>query len=35
MGCAGMYDIDFAPVAFNQLADPAVGRINPVTWNWL
>ena len=34
-GCAGMYDLDFSPAAYNQLADPAAGRINPVTWNWL
>ncbi|KAF5385560.1 hypothetical protein D9757_006736 [Collybiopsis confluens] len=33
-GCAGAADLDFSPAAFNQLADPAVGRIHGVTWTY-
>jgi hypothetical protein len=33
MGCA-YYDIDVSPAMFNNLADPAKGRVN-VEWAWL
>ncbi|KIK65889.1 hypothetical protein GYMLUDRAFT_951322 [Collybiopsis luxurians FD-317 M1] len=33
-GCAGAADLDFSPAAFNQLADPSVGRIHGVTWDF-
>jgi expansin (peptidoglycan-binding protein) len=32
-GCA-MYSLDFSPAAFNQLADPSVGRVHGMTWTW-
>lgn len=28
-------DIDFAPAAFNVLANPAIGRLHDVSWSWL
>ncbi|KII90846.1 hypothetical protein PLICRDRAFT_52549 [Plicaturopsis crispa FD-325 SS-3] len=31
-GCAGEFDLDMSPAVFNQLADPAVGRIQGVSW---
>jgi len=34
-GCSNINDLDLSPAAFNQLADPALGRINPVEWFWL
>ncbi|CAK5264142.1 unnamed protein product [Mycena citricolor] len=34
-GCAGTGDLDFSPAAFSQLADPSVGRIFGVTWNFI
>lgn len=34
VGCA-MYDLDFAPKAFDQLADEALGRLSGMTWSWL
>jgi len=30
-GCADG-DLDFSPNAFNQLADPSVGRISGISW---
>ncbi|THU85069.1 hypothetical protein K435DRAFT_869674 [Dendrothele bispora CBS 962.96] len=33
-GCAGQ-DLDLSPAAFNQLADPSVGRIHGVQWNFV
>ncbi|EKM52742.1 uncharacterized protein PHACADRAFT_164667 [Phanerochaete carnosa HHB-10118-sp] len=30
-GCSGPSDVDMAPAAFNDLADPSVGRIQ-ITW---
>ncbi|KIK65842.1 hypothetical protein GYMLUDRAFT_257803 [Collybiopsis luxurians FD-317 M1] len=33
-GCAGAADLDFSPAAFNKLADPSVGRIHGVTWDY-
>ncbi len=30
-GCKGEYDLDLSPAAFNQLADPSVGRIQ-ISW---
>jgi len=32
-GCA-ITDLDFAPSAFNKIADPALGRISGMTWVW-
>jgi len=32
-GCQ-LTDLDMAPSAFNQLADPSIGRIHGVTWVW-
>lgn len=32
-GCAGQYDLDLSPGAFNQLADPSVGRIK-ISWEF-
>ncbi|KAF9521101.1 hypothetical protein BS47DRAFT_1386792 [Hydnum rufescens UP504] len=32
-GCAGEFDLDLSPAAFDVLAAPAVGRI-PITWTW-
>ncbi|KAF5347091.1 hypothetical protein D9758_011640 [Tetrapyrgos nigripes] len=32
--CVGQ-DLDFSPTAFSQLADPAIGRINGVTWDFI
>jgi len=32
-GCA-MTDLDFSPSAFDQLADPSIGRIFGMIWNW-
>ncbi|TFK57202.1 hypothetical protein OE88DRAFT_1619136 [Heliocybe sulcata] len=32
-GCA-LTDLDFSPSAFDQLADPSVGRISGMTWVW-
>lgn len=34
VGCA-MYDLDFAPSAFDQLADEALGRLKGMTWEWI
>ncbi|KIK68117.1 hypothetical protein GYMLUDRAFT_36947 [Collybiopsis luxurians FD-317 M1] len=34
-GCAGEYDLDFSESAFALLADPAVGRIHGVTWEYI
>jgi len=28
-------DLDFSPAAFNKIADPALGRISGMTWDWL
>jgi len=33
VGCK-MYDLDFAPKAFDQLADEALGRLSGMTWSW-
>jgi len=33
-GCYGAYNLDFSPAAFNVLADPSAGRINPIEWHW-
>ncbi|KAK7461287.1 hypothetical protein VKT23_008466 [Stygiomarasmius scandens] len=33
-GCVGQ-DLDLSPAAFNQLADPAVGRIHGVQWSFI
>jgi hypothetical protein len=33
-GCS-QTSLDFSPHAFNQLADPSVGRIHGVTWEWV
>ncbi|KAK7462835.1 DPBB1 domain-containing protein [Stygiomarasmius scandens] len=33
-GCKG-YDLDFSPAAFNKLADPSVGRIQGIKWNFV
>ncbi|KZT30463.1 hypothetical protein NEOLEDRAFT_1126018 [Neolentinus lepideus HHB14362 ss-1] len=33
VGCA-ITDLDFSPSAFDQLADPSVGRISGMTWVW-
>jgi hypothetical protein len=32
-GCA-LHDLDFSPTAFDQIADPSVGRIHGMTWSW-
>ncbi|EIN04075.1 hypothetical protein PUNSTDRAFT_138805 [Punctularia strigosozonata HHB-11173 SS5] len=32
-GCA-QFDLDFSPAAFSQLADPSVGRLTGVTWDF-
>ncbi|TFK41083.1 RlpA-like double-psi beta-barrel-protein domain-containing protein-containing protein [Crucibulum laeve] len=32
--CA-LTDLDFSPTAFNQIADPALGRISGMKWVWL
>lgn len=32
-GCTGQYDLDLSPGAFNQLADPSVGRIQ-ISWEF-
>jgi hypothetical protein len=32
-GCK-ITDLDFSPSAFNEIADPAVGRISDMTWVW-
>ncbi|CAK5264149.1 unnamed protein product [Mycena citricolor] len=34
-GCAGAADLDFSPAAFAQLADPSVGRLTGVTWDFV
>jgi len=34
VGCA-VTDLDFSPSAFDQLADPAIGRLHGVTWDWV
>jgi len=34
VGCA-YNDLDFSPGAFNQLANPAAGRIDGVTWDYV
>ncbi|KIL70753.1 hypothetical protein M378DRAFT_66832 [Amanita muscaria Koide BX008] len=33
-GCA-LTDLDFSPSAFDQLADPSVGRLSGMTWVWI
>ncbi|KAL9123347.1 MAG: hypothetical protein Q9175_008368 [Cornicularia normoerica] len=33
-GCAGHYDLDLSPGAFNQLANPSVGRIH-ISWEFV
>ncbi|KAF5335602.1 hypothetical protein D9758_017261 [Tetrapyrgos nigripes] len=33
-GCA-LQDLDLSPAAFNQLADPSVGRLHGVTWDFV
>ncbi|KAJ7169976.1 RlpA-like double-psi beta-barrel-protein domain-containing protein-containing protein [Mycena filopes] len=33
-GCASK-DLDFSPLAFQELADPSVGRLTGVTWEWV
>ena len=33
-GCA-LTDLDFSPAAFNQLADPSVGRLFGMDWEWI
>jgi len=33
VGCA-LHDLDFAPSAFDQLADQALGRLTGMTWQW-
>ncbi|KAI0067729.1 barwin-like endoglucanase, partial [Artomyces pyxidatus] len=33
-GCAET-DLDFSPAAFDTLADPGVGRLYGMTWNWV
>ncbi|KAF8528563.1 RlpA-like double-psi beta-barrel-protein domain-containing protein-containing protein [Gautieria morchelliformis] len=33
-GCA-QFDLDMSPAAFDQLADPSVGRLHGVTWHLL
>ncbi|KII84103.1 hypothetical protein PLICRDRAFT_46434 [Plicaturopsis crispa FD-325 SS-3] len=34
-GCAGLYDLDMSPAVFNLLADPAVGRLTGVAWEFV
>ncbi|KAJ4468496.1 barwin-like endoglucanase [Lentinula lateritia] len=34
-GCAGEFDLDFSPAAFDQLADESVGRIHGMTWDYV
>ncbi|KAJ3829219.1 barwin-like endoglucanase [Lentinula raphanica] len=34
-GCAGEDDLDFSLAAFSVLADPAVGRLHGVTWEYV
>jgi hypothetical protein len=34
VGCAE-YDLDLSPAAFNQLADPSVGRLHGATWQFV
>ncbi|KAK7694839.1 hypothetical protein QCA50_002027 [Cerrena zonata] len=34
-GCDNPYSLDFSPAAFQQLADPSVGRIHDITWSWV
>jgi len=34
VGC-GLLDLDFSPSAFDELADPSVGRLSDVSWNWV
>ncbi|KAF5334476.1 hypothetical protein D9758_017554, partial [Tetrapyrgos nigripes] len=33
--CPGAGDVDLSPAAFNQLADPSVGRIHGVQWDFI
>jgi len=33
-GCE-LTDLDFSPGAFDKIADPAIGRLDGVTWVWL
>ncbi|KAF9452700.1 hypothetical protein P691DRAFT_660372 [Macrolepiota fuliginosa MF-IS2] len=33
-GCA-LLDLDFSPSAFDQIADPSIGRLDDVTWTWI
>ncbi|KAJ4485251.1 barwin-like endoglucanase [Lentinula aciculospora] len=33
-GCAGEFDLDFSPAAFDRLADESVGRIHGMTWDY-
>ncbi|PIL31598.1 hypothetical protein GSI_06300 [Ganoderma sinense ZZ0214-1] len=33
-GCA-MFDLDFSPSAFSELADFAIGRLHGVEWEWI
>ncbi|KAG5734167.1 hypothetical protein E4T56_gene1400 [Termitomyces sp. T112] len=32
-GCEGQFDLDLSPVAFEQLADPSIGRLFNVEWS--
>ncbi|EJF67025.1 barwin-like endoglucanase [Dichomitus squalens] len=34
VGCAE-FDLDFSPSAFDQLADPSIGRLHGVQWQWI
>ncbi|KAJ3723613.1 plant expansin [Lentinula guzmanii] len=34
-GCAGEFDLDFSLSAFSVLANPAVGRLEGVTWEYV
>jgi len=33
-GCAGYYDLDFSPAAFQKLAPLSKGRLSGVKWTW-
>ncbi|KAK0227007.1 plant expansin [Armillaria nabsnona] len=33
-GCTGMYDLDFTPNAFSQLASTSLERLTGVDWDW-
>lgn len=34
MGCNIKTSVDMSPAAFNQIADPSVGRIHNIQWTW-